>query len=193
MQNETTTSAFLMDGPPPLGNVMLDLETWGTVPGSALRSIGAVEFDPHTDQIGETFYANIQDESCRAAGLVFDARTVRWWGEQSQRAQDALLADQKPLAQVAEEFHAWFRRVRGIFVWSQGANFDQPLWEAACRAVGIHRTPWKFTDSRCTRTAYDMGQFNPYVCKRNGTHHNALDDAIHQARMVQAAYRNRRN
>jgi hypothetical protein len=161
---------FLMDGPPPLANVMLDLETWGTAPGSALRSIGACEFDPHTDQIGEKFYANIADESCVEVGLIKDASTVAWWGRQTKQAQDSLLV--------------------GVFVWSQGANFDQPLWEAAVRPLGM-RTPWKFTDSRCTRTAYDMGGFNPYVMKRAGTHHNALDDAIHQAKCVQGAYRKR--
>jgi hypothetical protein len=181
---------FLMDGPPPLANVMLDLETWGTAPGSALRSIGACEFDPHTDQIGEKFYANIADESCVEVGLIKDASTVAWWGRQTKQAQDSLLVDQKHLREVADNFHQWFRKVRGVFVWSQGANFDQPLWEAAVRPLGM-RTPWKFTDSRCTRTAYDMGGFNPYVMKRAGTHHNALDDAIHQAKCVQGAYRKR--
>ena len=38
---------FLTDATPGPCNVMLDLETWGTAPGSALRSIGAVMFDPH--------------------------------------------------------------------------------------------------------------------------------------------------
>jgi len=37
-------------------HVMFDLETWGTTPGSALRSIGAVEFDPMGKDIGRTFY-----------------------------------------------------------------------------------------------------------------------------------------
>lgn len=186
------TSVFLMDGPPPLGNIMMDLETWGTTPGSALRSIGACEFNPHTDEIGETFYANIADQSCLSAGLVQDAGTVAWWGRQTQKAQDALLVDQRPLSEVVISFAQWFRKVRGVFVWSQGANFDQPLWDAACRAVGLE-APWKFWDSRCTRTAYDMGGLNPRTIKRMGTHHNALDDAIHQARCVQAAYQNRRN
>lgn len=185
------TSVFLMDGPPPLANVMLDLETWGTTPGSAFRSIGACEFDPHTDQIGETFYANISDQSCEEAGLTKDAGTVAWWRRQTQQAQDSLLLDQRPLAEVASDFHQWFRKVRGIFVWSQGANFDQPLWEVAVVKVGL-RAPWKFTHSRCTRTAYDMGGLGyDMMPRRSGTHHNALDDAVHQSKCVQAAYRRR--
>lgn len=181
---------FLNDGmPTPMNNVMIDLETWGTRPGSALRSIGAVDFDPHSDKIGATFYANIMDESCLSAGLLKDAGTVAWWSKQAVQAQDALSRDQRPLKEVVVDFHLWFRKQRGIFVWSQGANFDQPLWEAAVLAVG-ETVPWKFWDSRCTRTAYDMGRLNPRSIRRVGTAHNALDDAIHQVRCVQAAYRN---
>lgn len=178
---------FLMDGVE-FGNVMIDMETWGTDPGSAIRSIGAVEFNPHLDKMGETFYANITDQSCLDAGLVKSQSTVAWWAKQSRAAQEALLVNQRPLREVLEEFSTWYRRVRGVFPWSQGANFDQPLIEAAYRAVKL-RAPYKYSDSRDTRTAYDMGQLHySEMPTRVGTHHNALDDAIHQARCVRAAY-----
>lgn len=181
------TTLFLMDAAPAMSNIQLDLETFGTSPGSAIRSIGACEFDPHGDQIGETFYANICDKSCEAAGLTRDQATVTWWSQQTQRAQDALLVDQQKLADVVQEFNQWFRKVRGIFVWSQGANFDQPLWEAAARSVG-QPVPWKFWNSRCTRTVYDIASFDPKSVRRNGVHHNALDDAIYQSICVQKSY-----
>lgn len=172
-----------------MNNVMLDLETWGTAPGSALRSIGAVLFDPHTDEIGnDTFYANISDASCAAAGLVKEPGTIAWWKQQSQQAQDSLVADQLTLTEVGVAFNEWFRRVKGVFVWSQGANFDEPLWTAAMRAVG-RPVPWKFYDARDTRTAYDIAKIDVRKIKRRGTYHNALDDARHQAVCVQTAYR----
>ena len=34
---------FLMDAAPTAVNVMLDLETWGTAPGCAIRSVGAFQ------------------------------------------------------------------------------------------------------------------------------------------------------
>lgn len=183
------TTIFLMDAAPAMSNVQLDLETFGTKPGSVIRSIGACEFDPHGEGIGETFYANICDKSCEAVGLVKDADTVSWWSKQTKQAQDSLTFDQRPLEDVVKDFHIWFRKVRGIFVWSQGANFDQPLWEAAACAVG-QTVPWKFWNSRCTRTAYDIGSFDPRSIRRSGVAHNALNDAIHQSHCVQAAYRN---
>ncbi len=77
-----------------------------------------------------------------------------------------------------------------IYVWSHGANFDEPLWTAAAAAVG-QGVPWKFWNVRCTRTAFDLRNFDPKSIAREGTHHNALDDAKHQARCVQAAMKHR--
>lgn len=180
---------FLTDAAPGPHNVMLDLETWGTAPGCAIRSVGAIMFDPHGDEMGAEFYMNVNAQSCQEKGLPMEEATVEWWRRQSQQAQDALAENQRPIVDVVVTFHQWFRRNGGIFVWSQGGNFDEPLWSAVCRAVGL-QPPWKFWDTRCTRTAYDMGGFDPRSIRRQGTYHNALDDARHQARCVQAAYRN---
>lgn len=187
MQHEETTTVFLTDAAPGPVNAMLDLETWGTRPGCAVRSIGAVMFDPHTDELGATFYANVSDASCREAGLHVDPNTVKWWEGQSATAQKMLMTDQLTLTEVGERFDAWWRKNGGIFVWSHGANFDEPIWSAAMHVVG-RRVPWKFYDSRCTRTAHDVCGFDPRSVKRLGTYHNALDDARHQAICVQKAY-----
>lgn len=188
MQSETT-SVFLTDAAPGPVNVMLDLETWGTRPGCSIRSVGAVLFDPYSEEIGDEFYANVSDASCVDAGLHVDPDTVAWWSRQTQQAQDALTRDQTALAEVADKFNAWWRKNRAIFVWSHGANFDEPIWSAAAYAVG-RRVPWKFWDSRCTRTVYDVARFDPRSVRRGGTYHNALDDAKYQALCVQRAYAN---
>lgn len=170
-------------------NVMQDLETWGTRPGSALRSIGAVTFDPFDETAGgETFYRNIDDESCIAAGLVKNPDTVKWWAGQGTAAKKVLEKDKRPLKEVAVDFHAWFRKNRGLWIWSQGSNFDTVLWECAALAVG-ETVPWKFTNARDTRTAYEMSRLDVYKMNRAGIHHYALDDAKHQALCVRMAYR----
>jgi hypothetical protein len=178
---------FLTDAAPGLCNISFDLETFGTRPGCALRSIGAVFFDPHSMKIGAEFYANISEESCRVAGLHIDPETVAWWSKQSQQARDALAVNPLTVTEAAVKFDDWWRKNGGIFVWSHGANFDEPIWSAAMHAVG-RKVPWKFWDSRCTRTAYDLAGFDPRSVRRSGTYHNALDDAQHQALCVQKAY-----
>lgn len=188
MQSEyETTNLFLTDAAPGPCNVSFDLETWGTRPGCAIRSVGAAMFDPHSMEIGSEFYANVSDASCEVAGLHRDQSTVDWWKKQSQQARDALTADQRTLTEVVASFDDWWRKNRAIFVWSQGANFDEPIWSAACHAIG-RKTPWRFYDSRCTRTVYDAAGFDPRSVRRAGTHHNALSDAKHQALCVQKSY-----
>lgn len=172
-----------------MAHVMVDLETWGTRPGSALRSIGAVVFDPAnpTAPLGEAFYAVIDDASCAAIGLVKDPRTVQWWAEQSTEAKAAFEIDPRPIGGVLREFSAWFTKVGGEQVWGHGASFDPVLLEAAYDAV-LLEAPWKFWDVRCCRTVLAMANRRPERHAKD-VHHNALDDAKAQARAVQAAFR----
>jgi inhibitor of KinA sporulation pathway (predicted exonuclease) len=168
-------------------HVMLDLETWGTAPGCAIRSIGAVAFSlVHIDVSPAPFYRNIEDQSCVDAGLIKDPATEAWWAKQSAEAQDFLLRDPVLLPEALSEFWTWFKQVDGAQLWSQGANFDIPILEAAYRATGV-AIPWKYFNVRDTRTVYDICGFDYYAEAREGTHHNALDDCMHQIKMVQAA------
>lgn len=168
-----------------MNHVMLDLETFGTKPGSVLRSIGAVVFSLD-GQMGPTFYSNIDEKSCLDAGLTKDPGTVKWWSQQSAEAQAALLVNPWPLGNVVADFHNWYRASGARAVWAQGANFDPALWEAAALAIKSP-VPWKFYEVRDTRTAYDIGKLNFNAEKRAGTYHNALDDAKHQVGCVAKA------
>ena len=172
-----------------MAHVMFDLETFGTKPGSVLRSIGAAVFDPETGQTGATFYANIDRASCEAVGLKVDPNTEAWWAKQHAHAQAALLKDPQPLAKVASDFHAFFKASGGVEIWCQGANFDSVLWEAAINALWPSKSflPWKFWNVRDTRTVYQIAGFNPDSVSRAGVYHNALDDSLHQIRCVAAA------
>ena len=116
-------------------HVMIDMETWGVRPGSALRSLGAVVFDPKTGALGKTFYANIDDESCARAGLTQDQSTIDWWAQQSAEAREALAVNPRSLLEVLVDFRDWFEGVGGECVWSHGATFDAVLLESAYRAL----------------------------------------------------------
>lgn len=167
-----------------MNHVMIDLETWGTAPGSALRSIGACVFDPNTGAIGGTFYTNITRASCEALHLTVDRKTEEWWSQQSAEARAALEPDQQPLFKALVDFEKWFGDVGGEFVWGHGASFDPVLLEAAYAAVSMD-APWKFWNIRCCRTVLTLG--NRRVVFARGVAHNALDDAIAQAEAVSAA------
>ena len=83
-------------------------------------------------------------------------------------------------------FSAWFAACDGEQIYGHGANFDPVLLEAVYEAVGLD-APWKFWNVRCCRTILSMANRRPQ--RGGGTHHNALDDAIAQAKAVAAAFR----
>ena len=168
-------------------NVMIDLETWGLYSGCAIRSIGAVQFDPFAKgSTGQEFYVNVDRKSCEEVGLHVLPATEKWWSEQSQKARDALDTSPTPLKQALIMFASYWLKIGGQYPWSQGANYDQPIIEEAMRRCDV-KVPWKFWDSRCTRTAYGLAGFNPNSMKNVGTAHHALHDCHHQVRLVQHA------
>lgn len=167
-------------------DVMLDLETFGTRPGSVIRSIGAVFFDAHN--MGQEFYVNVDQASCEKFGLTTDPGTVAWWERQSEAAKAALLIDPVPLDVACWNFSTWWSRSGGSCVWSHGANLDGPLMEAAYEKVGM-RPPWQFWNTRCTRTLFAIAGIDTAKAKRSGEHHHALDDCKTQIAWAQAAYR----
>lgn len=173
-------------------HIMLDLETMGTTPGSAIVSIGAVHFDPAGPDLPKVefmdfrhrFYVSVSLASCTAKGLSIDADTVEWWLKQAPEARAALseagpvsiTAALTMLNSFAQNFCGWDDRV---IVWGHGASFDPPLIEAAYRACGI-TPPWTYKAIRDTRTLIALV---PGVFVAND--HHALHDAWNQAVAVQ--------
>src|SRR6185295_14509047 len=124
-------------------HVMLDLETFGVRPGSVIRSIAAVEFEVD-GRTGDRFYRNVDRRSCEIAGLTIDPETVAWWRTQPAEVEALLRKDPRPLVEVARDFYKWFNGIgpaNRMRLWSHGASFDGPLWQAAAEAAG-GAVPW---------------------------------------------------
>lgn len=168
-------------------HLMIDLETMGTRVGSAILSIGACYFDPQTGKIGEHFYEAIRLKTCLDAGLSQDDSTVEWWGKQSTESQTAAFAGIESLANVLARFTGFIKNPGQIQVWGNGSVFDIPMLEAAFEAC-LYTIPWKFWNIRDVRTVVEMGQVIGIDPKRDipfdGVAHNALADALHQAKYV---------
>lgn len=159
-------------------DVMLDLETFGSRPGSVIVSIGAVKMDLERGLVGEGFYRAIDPVTSQRLGLTLDASTVTWWLGQSEPARQAVCnpAAKVHLAEALRSFTDFIGTEATI--WGNGADFDNVLLAAAYDAAGSV-PPWKFWNNRCYRTMKSL--FPDVKLERAGTHHNALDDAISQA------------
>jgi exodeoxyribonuclease VIII len=166
-------------------HIMLDLETMGTRPNAPIIAIGAVTFD--ADGIGtHSFYRNVDLQSSITAGAIIDPNTVMWWMQQSDEARAALLAKgATDIVTAMDAFDGWVDSATGHNrdaiqgVWGNGASFDNAIMSESYKRLGFN-PPWPFWKDRCYRTAKSM--FPNVPMERSGTHHNALDDAISQAK-----------
>ena len=169
----------------PVKHVMVDLETLGTMPGSAIVSLGAVEFMP----AGSSFYALIDATSCQQLGLRIEAGTVMWWLGQNEAARQALLETPgEPIIGVLGAFADWMAAVRGgsdLRLWAKGPSFDASLLRSAYRAARME-APWHYAEERCVRTVLELAGVE-IERAADGVRHHALDDARRQAVAVEAA------
>lgn len=168
--------------------IMVDLETFGTTPGSIITSIGAVWFGG--GKIHDEFYAKINPASCAKLGMTMNPDTILWWLGQSDDARKEMIDCGKGqnLKDVLFNFSVWVSSnisdqtmmfpAREVQMWGNGATFDNILLRDAYERVGITR-PWTYSGDLCYRTVKNL---RPDIeIERTGTHHNALEDAKSQA------------
>lgn len=169
--------------------VMLDLETLGTGSNSAIISIGACTFDPETQLIGSTFHAIVDRTSCLDLGCTMDTSTIEWWEKQSTQARAASY-DYKDGLSVNAALLAFSDWCPGVEVWGNGSDFDNAMLAELYRKADLP-LPWKFYNNRCYRTL--KNQFPEVLMSRHGTHHNAVDDAVSQAKHLMKILQRVRN
>lgn len=167
-------------------SISLDLETLGTGANAAIASIGACRFDPHSPAIDGVFHVHVSLENCQRHGLIFDASTLLWWLGQDEDARRSLITGQEHAAPLitALDMLAAFIVDTGddVELWVNDDSFYLPILANAYRAAGMPQ-PWKFWSGRDLRTLKKLHRGASIT--RDGIAHNALHDAIHQARLIQ--------
>lgn len=198
-------------------HIMLDLETWGRTPGSDIRSIGAVVFDPYhgytaipcgdENNDAKSFYVACDNpEIARQAvlggndiiaykyPLTREPATVQWWSEQSDAAQKAF-TNPTDLKEALQAFDRWYYSIAcaepmNVRLWANDPHFDVSILGTAFRACGLVE-PWHYRAPRSQKKITEAAGMTreDYKPFDHGTAHNALDDAISQAQIVCEAYR----
>lgn len=158
-------------------NVTVDLETFGTGNDAVILSIGAVK---HTaTEIVDRFHVGVDPASCQQLGLKMDASTVLWWMKDDLgAAREALLGlERVDLPSALVGFSQWFGS-DPLPIWGNGSTFDNVILRSAYAACHLEY-PTRFWNDLCYRTMKTM--FPGLEPVREGVHHDALDDATHQA------------
>lgn len=166
-------------------HVMLDLETFGTGNDAAIASIGAVKFNE--TEILDEFHVGVDIETCQALGLKFDASTIMWWLDPDRAdARANLMALRKvDLPSALLGLSEWMGNDIDS-IWGNGSTFDNVILRSAYAACRMDY-PVKFFQDQCYRTLKYRAPDVKLV--REGTHHDALDDARCQAKHLQEIVR----
>lgn len=187
-------------------DLMVDLETLGTAESAPIVSIGAVLFDPQASDTFESLYSrsflrliDIED-AINVCGPA-EAGTIKWWLQQDDKAIKRLVNGEQVSLKTALTDLYIYTHVRGdrfpevsrlpipTRIWAKSPDFDCTKLDAACRKLKM-KDPFPYYTRRCVRTAQDLAFPNGELPEfRGGVHHDARDDAVNQALMIQACYR----
>ena len=157
-------------------HVVVDIETLGTIPGAPIVQIAAVAFDlGASEDEWNLFEVKVDVRSLiYKDGISFDTLVDEVFGE----------AERLDIASALNSFHKWLGFTRTKTLWGNGAAFDNELLKAALLQYCCIREPWNFRIDRCFRTVKNLYKEQVPEPHFIGTKHNALDDAMHQARWL---------
>lgn len=165
--------------------VMIDIETLGTRPGSVITQIGVARFDKVKVQSSWSGYVSIDEQLEKGAKLDID--TLRWWAASPQGLAAQLAKRPISTTSVAYVLEQLDNQVRGcIGVWANSPSFDLVLLEDLYNRFE-RPLPWKYTQQRDQRTALVMRGFKRasevLQCDQQLAH-DAGYDARYQAEVI---------
>lgn len=170
-------------------HAMIDLETLDTRPEGVILSIGVALFDPYDPKTEPVagYYGVLSKADQLSRGRTTSASTLAWWEQQSPEARTVLSDVQKPVVGVLKDLRSSINWNEIDGVWGNGASFDNAMLKSIFADWDMD-LPWAFWKDRCYRTmksVYENTKGHKLDIPRQGTYHNALDDAMHQARGLQ--------
>lgn len=168
-------------------NIMVDLEAFDSRRTAVIVSIGAVYFDIPTQTMGEEFYVEISKTGIQKqmdAGRTWSLDTFLWWMAQSDGARNVFLKNENEKSDIVNAlcmFSEFCQKSGGRpKVWGNGVDYDNVVLRDTYETFNIG-CPWRYSDNRCYRSFKNLFG-NKAKLIREGSHHNALDDSITQAK-----------
>ena len=162
---------------------MIDLETLSVNPEAVILTLGAVKFNPYTDQLPyDPLYFKVDVDAQTALGRHVDENTLNWWATQPQEiVEDALgEGDRIGLDDTIKKLNRWSVGVE-VF-WCQGPLFDYAILQNFYKNLN-QPVPWNYWQIRDSRTIFNLLPADP--SERREEKHNALADGDYQARKLQ--------
>jgi hypothetical protein len=182
-------------------HVMIDTETLGRTPGSVVRSVAAVEFDPKTGETGRQKVWKIDLTDSIRYGFKVEASTLKWWMMQSDEARREFVEGaETPLEDFLEDFMQFIAATdegNDFTLWCLQLDFDVAMLRSMYLwyNLNVYRCdeevlPWNFRKVRDVRPYMDAldsaGLLPPKVADR----HTPLADCLAQINCVHLVEKN---
>lgn len=177
-------------------HLMVDIETMGTSSDAIILSIAAVPFDLATGEFKTFFWKNISLESNEVANRSIDASTLRFWFNQSKKAQIGLF-DGEPLCKVLRDFQnfiknntleTYMQTGNNLQIWSNGISFDICILKHAFNQIGGGEL-CHYSLERDVRTLVSLNPSIKDNTRFEGTKHNPLHDCLHQIKYCSETFK----
>lgn len=179
-------------------NLMLDLEAFGPRPRGLIVSVGAVVFDDELppescvlEGDANRFYGVLDYQDARDARFEVSGETMAWWATQGPAFAQLMLEMSTKGERIDALFGrlaTWLARFKDTPIrhWSNAPSYDALMLETTFKALGL-ASPLSYKTERDYRTMMELahGAVRPDV-PATGVH-NALFDAIEQAKLATAA------
>lgn len=182
-------------------HVMIDTETLGRTPGSVIRSVAAVEFDPETGETGRQKVWKIDLTDSIRYGFKVEASTLKWWLVQSEEARRDFVDGPETLLQdFMEDFVDFLALVNDgddFTLWCLQLDFDVALlrYYYSWYNLNVHGCdervlPWNFRKVRDVRPYMDALSSAELLPPKAADRHTPMGDCLAQVNYVHLAIEN---
>jgi inhibitor of KinA sporulation pathway (predicted exonuclease) len=175
---------------------MVDVETTGTTSfdHTAMIQLAAVKFNFETEDVSMDFF---NQSLAIPPNRFWDKGTEAWWKRQKPHILQNIQASAQPPEQVMRAFHVWLLKDYphtddGLRFWGKPTHFDFSF-------VASYFNQYELSNPCHYRSARDLNSFMSGLSgspdtlgmenqvEFHGDEHNALDDTLHQIKMLFAA------
>lgn len=171
-------------------DIMMDNETLNTTPDSVILTLGFCAFKPQEGIVAKDkgqHYTSLDIQDQLDKGRTISGATIKWWMEQGEEARAAAFASgidlKGGLQRITEFVKSLEPNANKVNMWARGQDFDIAQLNNMYESMGMV-PPWMFWNSNDLRSVVRLAELkngNEWGKEREGTYHNALDDAIYQA------------
>lgn len=160
---------------------MIDIETLDVMDNGFILSIAAVRFtqDEILDSI--VLYPDFDGQKLR----TIEIKTVKWWMENQAELYRLLTVQRKSSQFIYNQLHHFLYQGDKPTIWAKSPSFDLKILKHFFQQIcALHSPLWEYFQEADVRTAYlKLNQKNIPLLESTKPH-DALEDALAQARNV---------